>query len=128
MPPRPPDFDPTDSSRWPRAAAHSDFIRFEARIGDQVDLLREHLAARIDDVTGPMREQLAKITDVLTQQVLFNERQTSATRAHEELRDRVTLLESKTSETRSRLESWINYGVGAWFLATAGFALYKALS
>jgi hypothetical protein len=118
----PTDFDPTAS--WPASRpppssmpTNSDFVRLEARV-----------MARMDRSDERVEEHFRELTAALRQLIVVSERQAHAAVLHEELRTRVAAIESKTSETRAKLDAWIAYGIGAWALASAGLALYKVVA
>ncbi len=116
MSPPPTDFDPTRSGQWgaPSSPSHSDFVRLESKLGDRIDRVHEHVTDRLDS-----------IAQALQQLIVVAERQAHAAVLHEQLRERVTLLEGKASATAARLNEWISYGIGAWAIASTLFMVWS---
>lgn len=67
-----------------------------------------------------LERKVDDLTDAVTKLVLFEERQSVQALA-------ITELNSRTTAVEKKLDKWINFGCGAWALATTAFAFWRSL-
>lgn len=72
-----------------------------------------------------LEEKVDKLTDAVMRLVLLEERQTNQGARIGAVEQRVMAAETGLTRVDSKVERWINRGIGAWAVAAALFALIQ---
>tara|TARA_R110002126_G_scaffold2017_1_gene11861 strand:- start:493 stop:768 length:276 start_codon:yes stop_codon:yes gene_type:complete len=72
-----------------------------------------------------LENKLDKLTDAVLRLVLLEERQSAQGERIGAAEQRIAVNESTLSQVHSKVERWINRGIGAWAVAVVLFAIVQ---
>lgn len=68
--------------------------------------------------------KLDRLTEAVTRLVVIEERQASDRGRIEALERRIELLSTDIAQTRTKLDTWVQRGIGMWAAACAAWTIY----
>lgn len=69
-----------------------------------------------------------KLTDAVSKLILFEERQATQGERIGKCETKLAVVEQTITRVDSKVERWVNRGIGVWALAVAMFALVQFIS
>lgn len=79
-----------------------------------------------DELLMRLEAKVDKLAEAVERLVRIEERQMSQGERIGNLEQKTGVLEAKEDATSRKLDRWVSYGVGAWFVASIiGFALWQ---